>query len=72
MINLVTIINGYSYLISLEVDVAYRKLKSFQGTQVKLRVLKKNMWELKKNNNNYQIEHLRKLKKNIWESKNVT
>ena len=39
VINLVTITYGYSYLISLEVAEGYRKLRSFQGTQVNLSVL---------------------------------
>ena len=39
VINLVTLIHGYSYLISLEIDVGYRKLIIFQGTQANLIVL---------------------------------
>ena len=36
VINLVTLIHDYSYLISLEIVVAYRKLRRFQGAQVNL------------------------------------
>ena len=32
--NLVILIHGYSYLVSREIVVGYRKLRSFQGTQV--------------------------------------
>ena len=39
VINLVTLILRYSYLLSLEIVVGYRKLRSFQGTQVNLSVL---------------------------------
>ena len=39
VINLVTLILRYSYLVSLEIIVGYRKLRSFQGTQVNLSVL---------------------------------
>ena len=39
VINLATLILGYSYLISLENVVGYRKLRSFKETQVSLRVL---------------------------------
>ena len=39
VINLVTLILGYSYLISLETVLGYRKLRSLQETQVNLRVL---------------------------------
>ena len=35
-INLVTLILRYSYLLSLEIVVGYRKLRSFQGTQFKV------------------------------------
>ena len=34
--NVATSIHGYSYLISLDIVVGYRKLRSFQGTQVNL------------------------------------
>ena len=34
VINLVSLIHGYSYLILIEIVVAYRKLRSLQGTQV--------------------------------------
>ena len=37
--NLVTLIHGYSYLISLEIVVSYRKLRSFQRAQVNLSML---------------------------------
>ena len=36
MINLVTLIHGYSQVISLEIIVGYWKLRSFQETQVNL------------------------------------
>ena len=36
MINLVTLIHGYSQVISLEIVVGYWKLRSFQETQVNL------------------------------------
>ena len=36
VINLLTLIHGYSYLISLEMAVDYKKVRSFQGTQVNL------------------------------------
>ena len=39
VINLVSLIHGYSYLISIEIVVGYRKLRSLQGTQVNLSVL---------------------------------
>ena len=39
VINLVTLIHWYSYLVSLEIVVGYRKLRSFQGTKVNLSVL---------------------------------
>ena len=39
LINLVTLIHGYSYLISLEIVAVYRKLGSFQGTQLRLSML---------------------------------
>ena len=39
VINLVTFIHGYSYLVSLEIVVGYKKLRSFQGTQVNLSLL---------------------------------
>ena len=39
VINLVTLILRYSYLISLETVIGYRKLRSLQETQVNLRVL---------------------------------
>ena len=39
LINLVTLILGYSYLISLETVVGYRKQKCFKETQVNLGVL---------------------------------
>ena len=39
VINLVTLIHGYSYLISLKIVVGYRKLRNFHGTQVNLSVL---------------------------------
>ena len=32
LVILVTLIHRYSYLVSLEIIVGYRKLKSFQGT----------------------------------------
>ena len=35
VINLVILIHTYSYLISFEITVGYRKLRSFQGPQVK-------------------------------------
>ena len=37
--NVVTLIHRYSYLSSLEIVVGFRKLRSFQGTQVNLSVL---------------------------------
>ena len=39
VINFLTLIHGYSYLISLETVVIYWKLRSFQETQVNLSVL---------------------------------
>ena len=36
VINLVTLIHGYSQVISLEIVVGYWKLRSFQETQVNL------------------------------------
>ena len=36
MINLVTLIHGYSQVISLEIVVGYWKLRCFQETQVNL------------------------------------
>ena len=37
--NLVTLIQGYSYLVSLEIVVGFRKLRSFQEAQVNLSVI---------------------------------
>ena len=53
VINLITLINGYSYLISLEIVVGYTKLRVFQGTPVNLNVLKKKISELNKKNKYY-------------------
>ena len=39
VINLVSLIHDYSYLILVEIVVGYRKLRSFQGTQLNLSVL---------------------------------
>ena len=39
LINLVNLIHGYSYFISLEIVVGYKKLRSLQGTKVNLIVL---------------------------------
>ena len=39
VINLVNLIHGYSCLVSLEVYVGYKKVSSFQGTQINLSVL---------------------------------
>ena len=39
VINLVTVIHGDSYLALLEFVVVFKKLRSFQGTQVNLSVL---------------------------------
>ena len=39
VINLVNLIQGYLYLISLETVIGYRKRRGFQGTQVNLGVL---------------------------------
>ena len=39
VIHLVTLIHGYSYLISFETFVAYRKLRNFQRTHSNLSVL---------------------------------
>ena len=39
VINLVTVIHGYSYLVLLEFVVVFKKLRRFQGTQVNLSVL---------------------------------
>ena len=36
--DLVNLIRGYSYLISLEIVVGYRKLRRFQGAQVNFSV----------------------------------
>ena len=35
-VNLVTLIHGYSYLISLEIVAGYSLVRSFQGTQFNL------------------------------------
>ena len=42
VVNLVTLIHEKSYLISLEKVVGYKKLSSFQETQVNLSVLLEN------------------------------
>ena len=39
VINLFTLISGCSYLTSFEIVIRYRKVRSFQGTQVNLCVL---------------------------------
>ena len=39
VINLVILIHSYSYLISFEIIVGYKKLRSFQGSRVKISVL---------------------------------
>ena len=39
VINLVILIHRYSYLISFEIVVGYRKLRSFQGPRIKIYVL---------------------------------
>ena len=39
VINLVTVIHGYSYLVLLEFVVVFKKLRRFQGTQANLSVL---------------------------------
>ena len=39
VINLVTLINGHSHLISLKIVVGFRKLRNFHGTQVNVSVL---------------------------------
>ena len=45
VINLVTLVDGYSYLISLEIAVGYWKLRSFQETQANLNgVLEKHIY----------------------------
>ena len=46
VINLVSLIHGYSYLISLEIVVGYRKLRSFQGTQVNFSVTRESRYQV--------------------------